>query len=168
VPKAIVTDEKSTLARMEEVADRLDLAMKKVVANKGAPGSDGMTVGVLRERWPSIAPRLCAALLEGSYRLGAVRRVMISKAGGGQRGLGIPNVTDRVVMEAVRQVLEPLFEPTFHSSSHGFRPGRITGFGPAEVATRRSPRPRCMCAMDTSGWSTSIWRSSSIASTISA
>ena len=49
---------------------------------------------------------------------------MIPKAGGGQRGLGIPNVVDRVVMEAVRQVLEPLFEPTFHASSHGFRPGR--------------------------------------------
>ena len=124
VPKAIVTDENSTLARMEEVADRLDLAMKKVVANKGAPGPDGMTVDVLREQWPMIAPRLRAALLEGTYRLGGIRRVMIPKAGGGQRGLGIPNVTDRVVMEAVRQVLEPLFEPTFHSSSHGFRPGR--------------------------------------------
>jgi RNA-directed DNA polymerase len=123
-PKAIVTDETSILARMEEVADRLDLAMKKVVANKGAPGPDGMTVGTLREQWPSIAPRLRAALLEGTYRLGAVRRVMIPKAGGGQRGLGIPNVIDRVVMEAVRQVLEPLFEPTFHPSSHGFRPGR--------------------------------------------
>ena len=49
---------------------------------------------------------------------------MIPKASGGQRGLGIPNVVDRVVMEAVRQVLEPLFEPTFHASSHGFRPGR--------------------------------------------
>jgi group II intron reverse transcriptase/maturase len=124
VPKAIVTDENSTLARMEEVADRLDLATKKVVANKGAPGPDGMTVDVLREQWPSIAPRLRAALLEGTYRLGGIRRVMIPKAGGGQRGLGIPNVTDRVVMEAVRQVLEPLWEPTFHSSSHGFRPGR--------------------------------------------
>jgi len=124
VPKAIVTDENSTLARMEEVVGRLDLAMKKVVANKGAPGPDGMTVDVLREQWPMIAPRLRAALLEGTYRLGGIRRVMIPKAGGGQRGLGIPNVTDRVVMEAVRQVLEPLFEPTFHSSSHGFRPGR--------------------------------------------
>jgi RNA-directed DNA polymerase len=124
VPKAIVTDENSTLARMEEVADRLDLATKKVVANKGAPGPDGMTVDVLREQWPSIAPRLRAALLEGTYRLGGIRRVMIPKAGGGQRGLGIPNVIDRVVMEAVRQVLEPLWEPTFHSSSHGFRPGR--------------------------------------------
>jgi len=123
-PKAIVTDENSTLARMEEVAGRLDLAMRKVVANRGAPGSDGMTVGMLRERWPAISRRLRVELLEGSYRPGEIRRAMIPKAGGGQRGLGIPNVIDRVVMEAVRQVLEPLFEPSFHPSSHGFRPGR--------------------------------------------
>ena len=69
-------------------------------------------------------PGLQAELLEGRYRPGAIRRALIPKAGGGQRGLGIPNVVDRVVMEAVRQVLEPLFEPTFHPSSHGFRPGR--------------------------------------------
>ena len=109
---------------MEEVADRLDSAMKKVVANKGAPGPDGMTVGKLRERWATIARRLRVELLAGSYRAGAIRRAMIPKASGGQRGLGIPNVTDRVVMEAVRQVLEPLFEPTFDPSSHGFWPGR--------------------------------------------
>jgi RNA-directed DNA polymerase len=125
VPKAIVTEGKGTLAMMmEEVVARIDLAMKKVVANKGAPGPDGMTVSQLRERWPTIAPGLRAGLLAGIYRPGGIRRAMIPKAGGGQRGLGIPNVTDRVVMEAVRQVLEPLFEPTFHSSSHGFRPGR--------------------------------------------
>jgi RNA-directed DNA polymerase len=109
---------------MEEVADRVDSAMKKVVANKGAPGPDAMTVGQLREQWPTIASRLRAELLAGSYRPGEIRRAMIPKAGGGQRALGIPNVTDRVVMEAVRQVLEPLFEPSFHPSSHGFRPGR--------------------------------------------
>jgi len=124
VPKAIVTEETCTLAMMEEVIARVDSAMKKVVANKGAPGLDGMTVGQLREQWPAIAPGLRAGLLEGSYRPGGIRRVMIPKAGGGQRGLGIPNVVDRVVMEAVRQVLDPLFEPSFHPSSHGFRPGR--------------------------------------------
>ena len=84
---------------------------------------------------------------------------MIPKADGGQRGLGIPNVIDRVVMEAVRQVLEPLFEPTFHPSSHGFRPGRSCHTAVAEAAS--------ICRTDTSGWSTSIWRSSSIASTTS-
>jgi group II intron reverse transcriptase/maturase len=109
---------------MEEVAERLDSAMKKVVANKGAPGPDGMTVAGLREQWPSIAPRLRGRLLSGRYQSGGIRRAMIPKADGGQRALGIPNVVDRVVMEAVRQVLEPLYEPTFHASSHGFRPGR--------------------------------------------
>jgi group II intron reverse transcriptase/maturase len=124
VPKAIVTMENTPLAVMEEVVERLDSAMKKVVANKGAPGPDGLTVGALREQWPTIAPRLRVGLLAESYRPGEIRRAMIPKAGGGQRGLGIPNVVDRVVMEAVRQVLEPVYEPTFHASSHGFRPGR--------------------------------------------
>ena len=67
---------------------------------------------------------LAASLLAGSYRPGVIRRAEIPKAGGGVRGLGIPNVIDRVVCEAVRQVLEPVLEPTFHASSHGFRPGR--------------------------------------------
>ena len=124
VPKAIVTEKTSPLAMMEEVVERLDSAMKKVVANRGAPGPDGLTVGALREQWPTIAAKLRAGLLDGSYRPGVIRRAMIPKAGGGQRGLGIPSVVDRVVMEAVRQVLEPLYEPTFHASSHGFRPGR--------------------------------------------
>jgi RNA-directed DNA polymerase len=125
VPKAIVNPQDDPPAMMmEEVVERLDSALLKVVANKGAAGPDGMTVGVLRERWPAIASRLRVGLLEGTYRPGGIRRVMIPKADGGQRALGIPNVADRVVMEAVRQVLEPLFEPTFHPSSHGFRPGR--------------------------------------------
>jgi retron-type reverse transcriptase len=69
-------------------------------------------------------PSLRQALLDGSFRPGAIRRVWIPKASGGQRALGIPNVVDRRVQEAVRQVLEPLYEPGFHASSHGFRPGR--------------------------------------------
>jgi group II intron reverse transcriptase/maturase len=124
VPKAIVDSVQGPLATMEEVVERLDSAMLKVVANQGAAGPDGMTVGQLRERWPTIGPKLRIGLLLGTYRPGVIRRAMIPKAGGGQRGLGIPDVVDRVVMEAVRQALEPLYEPTFHASSHGFRPGR--------------------------------------------
>lgn len=124
VPEAIVNVENVTPVTMEEVVSRLTAALVKVVANKGAPGPDGQTVGELVEQWPTAGPKLAAKLLEGMYRPGATRRVEIPKAGGGVRGLGIPNVIDRVVCEAVRQVLEPVFEPTFHQSSHGFRPGR--------------------------------------------
>lgn len=124
VPKAVITVEGSTPARMEEVAEALDLAMKKVVANRGAPGPDEITVAALSEQWPLIGPGLRAGLLSGNYRPGGIRRAMIPKVDGGQRALRVPNVVDRVVMEAVRQVLEPRFEPTFHPSSHGFRPGR--------------------------------------------
>jgi group II intron reverse transcriptase/maturase len=114
----------ATPATMEEVAYRLTSALVKVASNKGAPGPDGQTIEALCEQWFSVLPRLQADLLAGTYRPGEIRRVYIPKPGGGQRGLGIPDVVDRVVCEAVRQVLEPLWEPTFHSSSHGFRPGR--------------------------------------------
>jgi RNA-directed DNA polymerase len=134
VPKAIVNARQCAPAMMDEVVESLDSALSKVVSNKGAPGPDGVTVQALREQWPSVSPVLRRDLLEGRWRPGEVRRALIPKAGGGQRGLGIPNVIDRVVMEAVRQVLEPVFEPTFHPSSHGFRPGRSCHTAVAEAA----------------------------------
>src|SRR5208282_1687142 len=82
------------------------------------------TIEQVQKHLPVVLTELRAALLDGSYRPGDIRRVWIPKSGGGQRGLGIPNVVDRVVQEAVRAVLEPLYEPTFHASSHGFRPNR--------------------------------------------
>ena len=123
-PKAIGNEEMAAPATMEEVAKRLTSALLKVASKKGAPGPDGQTIEALLEQWPTVLPRLQADLLAGTYRPGEIRRAYIPKAGGGERGLGIPDVVDRVVCEAVRQVLEPLWEPTFHSSSHGFRPGR--------------------------------------------
>jgi group II intron reverse transcriptase/maturase len=78
----------------------------------------------VREHWDALRVALAASLLDGTYRPGDIRRVWIPKAGGGQRGLGIPNVVDRVVQAAIRRVLEPLYEPWFHPSSHGFRPLR--------------------------------------------
>ena len=111
---------------LEEAASEanLALALLNVVRNKGAPGVDGQTVEEAEASAPKLLPRLRRALLEGRYRPGNVRRVFIPKPGGGQRGLGIPNVIDRTVQQAVLQVLEPVFEPTFHTSSHGFRPKR--------------------------------------------
>jgi RNA-directed DNA polymerase len=111
-------------ARMEEVAERLEEAFSNVAANQGAPGPDRQSIDQVRKHLAELLPELSAALLDGSYRPGDIRRVWIPKAGGGQRGLGIPNVVDRMVQEAVRLVLEPLYEPRFHESSHGFRPNR--------------------------------------------
>jgi group II intron reverse transcriptase/maturase len=120
---------------MEEVAYRLTDALLKVASNKGAPGPDGQTIEMLLEQWSTVLPRLSADLLAGRYEPGGIRRVFIPKAGGGQRGLGIPDVIDRIVQEAVRQVLEPLWEPTCHRSSHGFRPGRSCHTAIAEAKT---------------------------------
>ena len=111
-------------ARMEEVIERLEEAFEEVAANKGAPGPDRQSVEYVRKHIHEILPELRAALQGGNYRPGEIRRVWIPKAGGGQRGLGIPNVVDRVVQEAVRLVIEPVYEPTFHESNHGFRPNR--------------------------------------------
>jgi RNA-directed DNA polymerase len=133
-PKAIEEAGTAAPATMEEVAKRLTSALLKVASNKGAPGPDGQTIEALLEQWPVVLPKLEADLLEGRYRPGEIRRAYIPKAGGGERGLGIPDVVDRVVCEAVRQVLEPLWEPTFHPSSHGFRPGRSCHTAIAEAS----------------------------------
>jgi RNA-directed DNA polymerase len=111
---------------LEEVASvsNLALALLKVIRNQGAPGVDGQTVEEAQRNAAPLIAKLRHALLTESYRPGEVRRVWLPKPGGGQRGLGIPNVVDRVVQQAVLQVLEPIFEPTFHPSSHGFRPHR--------------------------------------------
>jgi RNA-directed DNA polymerase len=122
--KPRVKDGKVGQATMEGVVQRLRDAFEKVAANQGAPGPDRQSVSEVREHLETIVPALGAVLLEGSYRPGEVRRVWIPKAGGKKRGLGIPNVVDRMVQEAVRQVLEPVYEPTFREESHGFRPGR--------------------------------------------
>jgi len=111
---------------MEEVVDDANLmrAFKRVASNKGAPGPDRQTIDEVREQLDDVLPALRAALLDGSYRPGNIRRVWIPKPAGGQRGLGIPDVVDRIVQQAVHLVLSPHYEPTFHDSSHGFRPGR--------------------------------------------
>ena len=102
----------------------LQAAWKRVKANKGAAGVDGLdieqTARLLQTSWPDI----CQALLAGSYRPSPVRKVMIPKPDGSQRELGIPTVTDRLIQQALLQVLQPLIDPTFSEHSHGFRPGR--------------------------------------------
>ncbi len=111
---------------MEEILEPENLARawKRVRANKGAPGIDGMTVAAFpafaREHWPRVA----SSIREGSYRPAPVRRVWIPKPDGSKRPLGIPTVLDRVIQQAVAQVLGPLFEAGFSEHSHGYRPGR--------------------------------------------
>jgi RNA-directed DNA polymerase len=111
---------------MEEVCERENLkqALRRVKSNKGAPGVDGMTVqalpAYLREHWPAIR----ATLLGGTFKPQPVRRVEIPKPDGGVRKLGIPCALDRFVQQAVLQVLQRQWDPTFSDASYGFRPGR--------------------------------------------
>lgn len=113
-------------ASLNEVASvpNLARALLHVAQNKGAAGVDGKSVEEVMAEAPRLLPALRQALLCGHYAPGDIRRVWIPKPGGGQRGLGIPNVIDRWVQQAVHQVLAPIFEPSFHDSSHGFRPNR--------------------------------------------
>jgi RNA-directed DNA polymerase len=111
---------------MEAVVDpdNVRRAWKQVRANRGAPGPDGVTLAEfpewVRPRWPTIRQQL----LDGTYRPEPVRRKTIAKPDGGERLLGIPNVLDRLIQQAILQVLTPVFDPSFSESSYGFRPGR--------------------------------------------
>jgi RNA-directed DNA polymerase len=134
---AVVTEERQAFTALEreraltsdlmgKICERgnLNRAYKRVKANRGAAGVDGMTVNELYKWLGEHKEGLLASLLDGSYRPREVRGVEIPKPGGGVRQLGIPTVVDRLVQQAILQVLEPLLEPTFSASSYGFRPGR--------------------------------------------
>lgn len=102
----------------------LVLAWKRVKANRGSAGADGLTIQATAEYLKTHWPRIREELQAGRYRPQPVRRVQIPKPGGGMRELGIPTVTDRLIQQALLQVLQPLIDPTFSESSYGFRPGR--------------------------------------------
>ncbi len=119
------------VALMEEVvaAKNMRRAWRQVKANKGAPGIDGMAIedfpAFAREHWSTIRDRL----IDGSYRPQPVRRVSIPKPGGGARSLGIPSVVDRLIQQAIGQVMMPIFDPGFSESS--FRVSeRVTPLAP--------------------------------------
>jgi len=115
-----------TSSLLEEVLERNNMlmALQRVISNKGSHGVDGMKIDELREHikkhWTSIK----AKLLEGKYNPSPVRRVEIPKPDGGIRLLGIPTVQDRMIQQAVAQVLNQIYEPSFSESSYGFRPNR--------------------------------------------
>ncbi|MCJ7653106.1 MAG: group II intron reverse transcriptase/maturase, partial [Actinobacteria bacterium] len=104
--------------------DNMEKALKRVMANRGSPGTDGMRVhelpGHLEKNWDEIKEQL----LSGTYHPSPVRRVAIPKPAGGTRPLGIPTAIDRLVQQAIAQVLTPIFEAGFSDASYGFRPGR--------------------------------------------
>jgi RNA-directed DNA polymerase len=109
---------------MEEVCETSNCqqALKQVKANRGSAGADGMTVsqlpGYLKKHWPVVRDQL----LSGTYKPQPVKRVEIPKPDGGKRKLGIPTVVDRFIQQAVMQVLQRRWDPTFSESSYGFRP----------------------------------------------
>src|SRR6266849_6602395 len=115
-----------TTRLMEEICDRENLkeALRRVKANKGSPGMDGITVNQLDDyliqHWPAIGEQL----LSRTYKPKPVKRVEIPKPDGGVRKLGIPTVLDRFVQQAVQQVLQKQWDPAFSEHSYGFRPGR--------------------------------------------
>ena len=144
---------------MEEVVERgnAKAALKRVRQNKGSPGVDGMTVDelpeYLAEHWETIREELLA----GTYQPKPVKRQEIPKSGGGVRELGIPTVLDRFVQQAILQVLQPRFDPTFSEHSHGFRPGRSAHDAVCEAQRYIQEGRRW--------WWTWTWRSSSTGST---
>ncbi len=111
---------------MEAVVERSNMlcAYERVVKNEGAPGVDGLTVAELKPWLKAHWAKVRQALLAGEYMPAAVRKVEIPKPQGGVRTLGIPTVVDRLIQQALHQVMQPLFEPEFSGSSYGFRPGR--------------------------------------------
>ncbi|MBP1153180.1 MULTISPECIES: group II intron reverse transcriptase/maturase [Methylocaldum] len=135
---------------MERVLDRANLrrAWKRVKANRGAPGMDGMRIEdfaeFARSHWAEIRQQLA----DGSYQPQAVRRVSIPKPGGGERLLGIPTVMDRVIQQAIAQVLTPIFDPGFSESSFGFRPGRSAHGALRQVQGHLQAGYRIACDLD--------------------
>src|SRR6202521_73852 len=111
---------------MEQICDPKNLvrAYRRVRSNKGTPGVDGMTVQELADWLRNQQEALTASLLDGTYQPQPVRKVEFPKPDGGMRQLGIPTVVDRLVQQAILQVMNPIIDPTFSNSSYGFRPER--------------------------------------------
>ncbi len=123
-PRRITKSTGSALLQAALTRENLQKAFKRVRANKGAAGVDGLdidqTACALVHTWPAIRQQI----LLGTYRPSPVRRVAIPKPDGGERELGIPTVVDRLIQQALLQVLQPILDPTFSEHSYGFRPGR--------------------------------------------
>lgn len=120
---------------MEEIvqSENLEAALQRVRENRGSPGADGMTVEQLGGYWKQHGARVVDQLLSGTYQPQPVKRAEIPKEGGGMRQLGIPTVLDRMIQQAVMQVLQQRWDATFSEYSYGFRPGRSAQQAVAQV-----------------------------------
>lgn len=116
----------NNISLIDRVVDKYNMerAIEKVRKNKGAPGVDGMTVDELEEHMQTYGSAIVQKLKDGTYQPQPVKRVEIPKANGGVRLLGIPTVRDRVVQQAILQVIDPIIDPHFSEYSYGFRKGR--------------------------------------------
>ena len=123
-PRRTIEDTGSALLNAVLTRENLRQAWKRVKANKGAAGVDGLDIDQTSRHLVTAWPAIREHLLRGTYRPRPVRRVTIPKADGGERELGIPTVTDRLIQQALLQVLQPMLDPTFSNHSYGFRPGR--------------------------------------------
>lgn len=126
IKKANVENDSLSSCLMEQICKpaNLNQAYKRVKANKGSPGIDGMRVEEMREFIVAHKESLIKSMLDGSYRPKPVKKVEIPKADGSKRMLGIPTVMDRLIQQAILQVLQPIYERAFSDSSYGFRPKR--------------------------------------------
>jgi RNA-directed DNA polymerase len=111
---------------MEQIVDmqNVEKAWRKVKANKGAPGPDGITLDEFPQRFRDEWPTIRQQLLDGTYAPQPARRKSIPKSDGSERHLGIPNIMERLIQQCILQVLTPIFDPHFSESSFGFRPKR--------------------------------------------
>lgn len=111
---------------LEQILSRANMerAYKRVTANKGAAGVDGIATTELGEVLATHWPCIKAEIIDGTYTPEPVRRVEIDKPGGGVRPLGIPTTTDRLIQQAIAQAVGPIWEPIFSENSYGFRPGK--------------------------------------------
>jgi group II intron reverse transcriptase/maturase len=146
LPRQAPEDAGRDLLAQALARENMQRAWKRVKANKGAAGVDGLDIARteehLKHAWPSIRQRL----LDGTYSPQPVRRVGIPKPDGSERELGIPTVTDRLIQQALLQVLQPLIDPTFSEHSYGFRPGRRAR--DAVLAAQRYVQQGCHIVVD--------------------
>ncbi|WP_115666982.1 group II intron reverse transcriptase/maturase [Cupriavidus taiwanensis] len=123
-PRQESEDTGSALLAAALTRENLKQALRRIRRNKGAAGVDGLDIDQTARHLVSAWPAIREQLLKGTYRPSPVRRVKIPKPDGGERELGIPTVTDRLIQQALLQVLQPMLDPTFSEHSYGFRPGR--------------------------------------------